>query len=979
MKLGQKDSALRARRTVLSAALMATVAIGPMVVAPAAYAQAASERSFNIQPQSLADALVAFASQSGYQVTTNGAEIRGVRTNGVKATLPSAQALNQILAGTGFTYRINGNVVTIERAPESADGSAVQLGPVRVEGRTGGAGGSGGNGLGSSDVTATENSGSYTTRAMSVATKLPTSIRETPRVVSVITNQQLKDQGLTGQNLEETLRYAPGITLDDTPSVNGGGINGSALPEGMPRIYSRGQQVTSLQIDGITYDLSGAPGQTNNSSAGYYNQTASGLLAFPDMNLYDHIEIVRGPNSVFAGNGNPSATVNMVRKRPLDHLQVNLEGSFGSWDGDLGDIRRRLTADITSPIALDGRLRVRAIASHQDGSMSFQDHHESERYTLYGVVEFAPSDNSRIGIGYSKEESETTGNPLQSGLPRYISGADIGLPVSFNITHRSVYADVDSENIIGYIEHRFANDWLLKINASRLNQSQEQQFIYIQSNIYENGSGLYMGQSLTDGDAHKTSKQTALDINLSGTTRALGADITFLAGADYKKHDGLYYLIGQNNGGRTRVPVKNIFDYDWMMDLAPQNMDIYPYRSDRVTKTTETGIYASAKIGVTDKLGFILSGRWAKYEYNQYQVGGYSEGRIQTYSARSKSIQPITPTFALTYDVAKSLTTYVSYSESYRDQSGLREGKLKDQSLSGYVREEDIEIGERLRPMRGRNYEFGIKGEFLDGRLNAAATLYHMTRRNMAYGDFYNENGELFYTVGSGTGLSDLTDCCYLAIGKERSQGIDIELSGQLFPGLQMTAGYTYNDNKTILGGGLYNLDGGYTSRSRHTHSRTPKHLLKFWGSYQPQGGALRDFRFGVGVIAQSRSFADGDEPEYLGYDADYVWTDPSSGLPTGEIGRPVYSNEWYYAGGAGRNLGFNTTGTTYTLPYEFEQKPYAIVNAMIDWQVTSNVGVQLNVDNLFDKKYYRTIGTSTGGNFYGAPRYVGLTLRVGI
>ncbi|PZR74266.1 MAG: TonB-dependent siderophore receptor, partial [Stutzerimonas stutzeri] len=118
---------------MMIAALWGTAAVVPVVLAPTAHAQAAGERSFDIPAQPLADALVTFGIQAGMQVTTNGARLRGIQTAGIRGSLPPSQALSQLLAGTGFTFRISGNVVTLEPAPQASGDGAVLLGPVRVE------------------------------------------------------------------------------------------------------------------------------------------------------------------------------------------------------------------------------------------------------------------------------------------------------------------------------------------------------------------------------------------------------------------------------------------------------------------------------------------------------------------------------------------------------------------------------------------------------------------------------------------------------------------------------------------------------------------------------------------------------------------------------------------------------------------------------------------------------------------------------
>jgi outer membrane receptor for ferric coprogen and ferric-rhodotorulic acid len=47
-----------------------------------------------------------------------------------------------------------------------------------------------------------------------------------------------------------------------------------------------------------------------------------------------------------------------------------------------------------------------------------------------------------------------------------------------------------------------------------------------------------------------------------------------------------------------------------------------------------------------------------------------------------------------------------------------------------------------------------------------------------------------------------------------------------------------------------------------------------------------------------------------------------------------------------------------------------------VQYRINRNWQAVLNLNNLFDKVYYRTVGTSAGNNWYGEPRNVMLTLR---
>jgi len=47
------------------------------------------------------------------------------------------------------------------------------------------------------------------------------------------------------------------------------------------------------------------------------------------MTIYDHVEILRGADGLYSGNGEPGGSVNLVRKRPTAFSQFSVTQSIG--------------------------------------------------------------------------------------------------------------------------------------------------------------------------------------------------------------------------------------------------------------------------------------------------------------------------------------------------------------------------------------------------------------------------------------------------------------------------------------------------------------------------------------------------------------------------------------------------------------------------------------------------------------------------
>ena len=151
-------------------------------------------------------------------------------------------------------------------------------------------------------------------------------------------------------------------------------------------------------------------------------------------------------------------------------------------------------------------------------------------------------------------------------------------------------------------------------------------------------------------------------------------------------------------------------------------------------------------------------------------------------------------------------------------------------------------------------------------------------------------------------------------------------ISGEVARGVNLFAGYTYN----------HTVDRQSDDTRAIYSGVTPRHLFKLWGTWQLPG-ALERFKLGAGVTAQSANFRSGT-----------VAT-------------------------------FNPATQAYDGPsqdYKFTQAGYAIWNSSVEYRIDRNWSATLNANNVFDKRYYQTVGTTNNGNFYGEPRNFVLTVR---
>ncbi|MPT49185.1 MAG: TonB-dependent siderophore receptor [Sphingobium sp.] len=729
---------MRGGRThqLMSVALMATAAIGPMVLAPAASAQATGERNFNIPAQSLGDALVTFGIQSGMQVTTNGVPLRGVQTGGVKGNLAPAQALSQLLAGSGFTFRINGNVVTLERAPQTADGS-IQLGPVRVEGATGTSGNGYGDSL-TSDRLATEGTRSYAPAGASIM-KGGKSLLDIPQSVTVVTRQRIDDQNLI--TLTDVMSNVTGVAVD--PRVGGGAD-----------FYSRGFQMSSVQFDGVpTYRSTMPSGNTFSASTAYV----------------DRVEVLRGSQGLLEGQGTPGGAVNLVRKRGTFEPQISYTARAGSWNHFGGII------DVGAPLNDAKTLRVRAVAEY-DRQDSFIDIVNSKRFTGYLALDYDFDPDTRFGMAASIGRKRSV---LDEGLPHFSDGSNPHLPRSTFYGAEWSYNDVDEEQYWADLEHSFNSNWSLKIAGN-----------YSKSRAHE----LYL---TPDNSVSPTATTVARDVwKTYDGTRTFGIDAHV---------DGQFNLGQLQNEIMVGGSISRLHSIEHLAaNFGAYPTDLYNPEANipEPTSYSWSTTYLFQPIIQKGVYGMVRSTLGPATLILGTRVNWYKAVRATSTFSQDGVVVPYA---GLVYKLTPQWSAYASYTDVFNPQRSLQAN------------------GDVLPPVRGKSYEAGIKGELADGRLTTSLALFRTDQVNLAVTD-----------VASGEICGG--NYCYLPSGKVRSQGIEVEVNGEVLPGLQLSGGYTYNHMEHI---------------EDFASFISPKHMLRLWADYRLPS-SLSAWSLGAGVRYQS-------------------------------------------------------------------------------------------------------------------------------
>ncbi|TVQ12822.1 MAG: TonB-dependent siderophore receptor [Leptolyngbya sp. DLM2.Bin27] len=523
----------------------------------------------------------------------------------------------------------------------------------------------------------------------------------------------------------------------------------------------------------------------------------AGRLGF-DLANVDRIEVLRGPASVLYGQVAPGGIVNIVTKRPLPFPFYNVEATYGSFNTYQGAL------DFSGPLTEDGSVSYRLNASIF-GTDTFVDEIAINRYLLAPVITWNIDD--RTDLTFEAEYLDAQ-YPNERGLP--IEGTILPNPNGTLPRNRYLGEPSFDRNDrrtlrTGYdLEHRFSDNWQLR-NSFRFIWEEDYQDSVSPRPLAADLRTQPRTAFIT-GDAGYSYRQNNYETTLSavGNFEAFGVDHELVIGADF------YYQNGFSPAGYQRRAIAPIDIFNPVYNQPPGAI-LAEFGAEQY-RDANFGFYLQDQITFSDQFIALVGGR---FDYLNQAFDDISNG-----GGSSQSDTAFSPRVGLVYKPAENVAVYGSFSQSFEQVTG----NTLDNGL--------------FRPTQGTQYEIGVKADWLDNRLSTTLALYRLTQTNVL--------------------TSDPRDPDFsIQTGEQRSQGVELTVTGEILPGWNVIAGYAYTDaivsqdNDIPVGNRLANV---------------ADNTLNLWTTYTFQEGDLEGLGFGLGF------FYVGDRPG----DLDNTFTLPS-------------------------------------------------------------------------------------------------------
>ena len=705
-------------------------------------------------------------------------------------------------------------------AATSAHGQPVELGPVTVQDN--------------SDRNALNH-------APPVSVMPSTSIQDTPQAVTVISGELMKAQATT--TLGDALRNSPGITI---AIGEGGTLAGD-------QFKIRGFDAKDdVYLDGLR-------------DFGAYTR---------DSFEFEEVQVLKGPSGLMFGRGTTGGAINTVSKTA--HLGDSYQGHVEGGNGN----HFRGTADVNYQLSDTAAVRLNLMFT--DTGTVDRDLVHSTRWGIAPTVSLGLGTDTVFTASYIHQQ--TSARPDYGLVVASPPNSVYAAPVSEFGVSRSTYMgffedhDKNTADLFTTKINHVATDWLTLENDTRA-ALYSRDFRYTSSDACDNTiavgttagtnycnlrifgiaqPGAAAGSFNPTGTLVRTGgggpyHQNSWGVQDTGIASANfhvgGLRNTFIAGFDasYQRADRTIYAYNLPNPATytytlsppgTNVPSRAnigfpLFGFNHISPagytvVLPTAANFAPSASNpggtsatATTVVTSTGdatdlaLFATDRLWFTDELSVIAGARMDTYRasYNTVLVNGTAS----TFKAPSWLFSPRA---SLVYEPDAAQTYYVSWGKGATPIGT---------SVVGAPTPIASTAAAALRPDKSESLEVGAKFSLFDGGLGVTGSLFQVTKSNALQTD-----------PNTGTVLLQSSQ-------KQRVQGFEASVTGEVLPRFNLTASYTYLSPKITQ-------DATTPYNTGRQITFVPKNSVSVWGDYNARD-LLAGLSFGGGVVYQSNLF----------------------------------------------------------------------------------------------------------------------------
>ncbi|EJL61431.1 TonB-dependent receptor [Flavobacterium sp. CF136] len=527
-------------------------------------------------------------------------------------------------------------------------------------------------------------------------------------------------------------------------------------------------------------------------------ETLSGRSTVGIQNV-DRIEVLKGPSGTLFGSSASSfgGVVNLVTKKPFETKSTEITYTGGSYGVN------QLTADVNTPLTKDKNVLFRLNVG-VNRAKSFLDYGFSNTLSFAPSLTFKATEKLTFNVDAELYNVKSTKPlyPTVAATSGITNPGDIKLDYKKSLVHDDAEAKSSASKAFVQGEYQIADNW----KSTTL-------FSYVSENIDYSYQVLPTWTSPTTATIRATvfgpisSNYTNIQENINGEFSSGIVKHKLLAGVNYR-----YYTDTFSSTPTPTAPFRTIDVTTNFVPIRKKDIDAVlgtpTIRAGR-DEYTFSG-YASYVVNIADRISAMGSLRLDSFDRKE-------SGTVAGYKQTS-----FAPKFGVVYQVIKD---QVSIFGNY--MSGF-------QNIAPVTQPDGAQLV--LDPLYAIQYESGIKAEIFNKKLSATVSYYNIT----------NDNA-----------LIRQSNLVYEQDGKQVSKGYEFELIANPIPGLNITAGYAYNDNR------IEKTSDANKAIEGNKAADAPENVANFWASYKLQN-SLKGLGAGFGANYVDKSYMSTSNTFYI-------------------------------------------------------------------------------------------------------------------
>ena len=481
--------------------------------------------------------------------------------------------------------------------------------------------------------------------------KPPVPIINVPQAVSIITDEDILDQGFRA--LGDIVRYVPGIH-----TTQGEGHRDAVVIRGV-------RTTADFYQNGLRDDVQ------------YYRS------------LYnvEQVEVLKGPNALLFGRGGTGGLINRVSKKALiGETFTNMNVGFDSFGA--GDF------------AVDGNIEVNDSAAfrlmvHSDSLANHRDQYDGDRFGINPTMTFAVNSETEIGLSFEYLDHERY---IDRGIPTSIIGGastSASRPVDA-LNHITYGTDgnvhtTEASILTGTLVHNYSDSGKINLTVSSNDFNKMYQNLYV--NNYD-GTNVQL-KGYNDVTLRETTTIAFNNVNaFDRATLTVGLDII------ETDNENTRFNSWFDNENAAERNIDNHFlatATDFQID-KDGNRTALDYTSDLKTHSTTdlevTSLYLNGNIDLSDQWIMVLGARYEQVDTTiAYSEGASGRSAVRVLkNTKSRDDSNVSPRLGVIYKPQENMSLYLSYSESFIPKSGEQYKKWSAATFDPDVYE-NTEIG----------------------------------------------------------------------------------------------------------------------------------------------------------------------------------------------------------------------------------------------------------------------------------------------